>query len=264
MNTSSASQNIIFVHIPRTGGTSFKYILTRALAKKSQYKLKQWIPFPETLYKSNFTLVHGHMNWPIPHKTKATIISIVRDPVDRIISLYKYLCLQSLDRFSPTDINNFDKIPDLRDLQLNFSFSKHAPVLHKFIFQKPSIIEFCDFWRPTVINQQTKIIAGVYFDGGETLYKDDNDLYQRALRNIEASDCIIGNTANLGKLVEYCSNKFNFSYNKIADINKTSLKLNIAASVRNEIMKLNLYDKYLYDHCEKLFDKKFSKFKNND
>jgi hypothetical protein len=257
MNTSSSSQKIIFVHIPRTGGTSFKHILTSALSKESQLKLKQWVIFPENLYESNFTLIHGHMNWPIPNKTNALIVSIVRNPVERIISLYKYLCLERLDRFSKDDLNNLNQIPDLRNLQSTFNFPKHSPIIHKFILGKPSITDFCHFWKPPVSNQQTKIIAGMYFESGKTKYKDDNELYCKALQNIEESNCIIGTTDNLPVFAKYCSKKLGIQYNEIPHINRTTLKIRVSEAEIKEILSLNLLDNHLYEYCSNRFKKSY-------
>jgi len=87
----------IFVHIPKTGGKSFRYILMNQFEKCNGFKLSnperiEWISqqTPEDLLR--FDLIHGHFPYyflpPMPKRFK--FFTILRDPIERIISQYNY------------------------------------------------------------------------------------------------------------------------------------------------------------------------------
>lgn len=101
MNSPAESpQTVFFIHIPKCAGTSFNIIL------KNMYPPEVIYPIDNSRYehsseefkrlssheKAHLTLVFGHMYYGLysfmPHK--ASHVTILRDPVKRLVSLYNY------------------------------------------------------------------------------------------------------------------------------------------------------------------------------
>lgn len=106
-NKSGAQIELLSVHIPKTAGTSFRKTLTEVygenavlrvdLPPKSQIDPEDPFDPLKGKIKKDVRVLHGHFNakrlrefYPaIP--TDVTMITWVRDPVDRVISNYYYL-----------------------------------------------------------------------------------------------------------------------------------------------------------------------------
>ena len=76
----------VFVHIPRTGGSSFISMLSEHFEPIESLKVKSWDP-DETDINGRHKFVHGHMNLlPPSGNDEAVYLSIIREPVQRIVS----------------------------------------------------------------------------------------------------------------------------------------------------------------------------------
>jgi len=90
---------IIFLHIPRTGGTTFRDILERFYHPKNVIEIKKFIESEKiikTLTKeeqSKIKLIKGHLNFGIHEwiDGECKYITFLRDPIKRIISTFKYV-----------------------------------------------------------------------------------------------------------------------------------------------------------------------------
>jgi len=92
---------LIFLHIPKTGGTTLHSIIGRQYAPKVTFtilgfdlpqRIKEFLALPPE-QREKIRLLKGHIPYGL-HKhlsVPATYITILRDPVDRIISLYYYI-----------------------------------------------------------------------------------------------------------------------------------------------------------------------------
>ena len=87
--------NLIFYHIPKTGGTTLKYFI-KNLYNGNYIELLghfHWIKYYKKIKKSNSSLfITGHRCFGIHKwlKNKTIYITILRDPLERAISLYKF------------------------------------------------------------------------------------------------------------------------------------------------------------------------------
>jgi len=99
--------DLLSMHIPRTAGTSFKNTLRENYGKKLCLVYGNKWPYPNRGY----TVVHGHFHVQRMHEKfpQAKIITWVRHPVDRLVSLYLY--------WKKTDLN-------LNDIQLKIKSGK--------------------------------------------------------------------------------------------------------------------------------------------
>ena len=96
------SKTVIFIHIPKAAGTTFKEILWRQYGYRNSFKvqpsertqpsLDKFRQFPESK-KSRFRLIYGHMPFGL-HRwlpQSAAYITILRNPVERVSSEYYYV-----------------------------------------------------------------------------------------------------------------------------------------------------------------------------
>ena len=91
------ASTIIFLHIPKTGGTSLQNILLRKYSKdqtvtNAHTKLEELSSWTESK-KNNIRYMQGHFSFGA-HKLlpqKCEYLTMLRDPIDRVISHYYFL-----------------------------------------------------------------------------------------------------------------------------------------------------------------------------
>ena len=91
---------LIFLHIPKTGGTTLHGLLSRNFTEKEQHYVQpdvsrsraelEQLPAAE---RAQLRLLHGHMafGWHALLPTPVTYCTFVREPVDRVVSHYNYV-----------------------------------------------------------------------------------------------------------------------------------------------------------------------------
>lgn len=84
---------VVFVHIPKTAGTTIRSLLKAALPKSYDIDgpddLRRFIELPQA-QRDAFDLIAGHMPYGIHQylTVKARYVTFLRDPVERVVSSY--------------------------------------------------------------------------------------------------------------------------------------------------------------------------------
>ena len=142
MKTSDKDQLIIFLHIPKTAGTSLRDIIERNFDEKAIFTIdgknpRESIKLFNSLKsadKASFSLVQGHGEFgaikDLPQK-QIKYITFVRNPVERVLSYYSYI--------------------------LSDSFKRPQAEVAESMSLKKYLISKCD-WQMN--NHQTRMIAG--------------------------------------------------------------------------------------------------------
>lgn len=232
---SLGNQTIIFLHIKKTAGTTLRNIILRnhhpsetfiidhAFGYHHLHDLKNLSPHS----KKNIKMVTGHIPFGI-HKHipgKSTYITLLRDPVDRVISYY-YHILKHLDHYQ-----------------------------HQWL--KANKITLAQFARSHNIkeigNAQVRQIAGIW-DNPNQKHLNQDDLLKKALENIEKHFLLVGITELFTESLVLLKEKLHWQDCRFIPMNINSNRLrkeDISSEIQTIIAETNALDVQLYDYAQK-------------
>ena len=228
-------QLLIFIHIPKTAGTTLSDVL------KQQYKKSDIITihgtveenvekFQEKYYQNQNTvrLIKGHMTYGL-HKVldcPYTYITVLRNPVSRIISVYYYL------------------------LQSNLHPQHH-------LVKGKTLAEFVSSGTAHN-NGQTRFIAGQYnpSDRGQSI-----NLLERAKNNLKENFTVVGLTERFDETLMLLKRKLDWVYmplyvkqNKSKKPDKATITEDTVTLIQNQ----NSLDIELYQYATEIFEHRLS------
>lgn len=231
---------ILFLHIPKNGGTTFHSIIERFYEKENIFTIKvvdsyfmntgQFIKLTDSQRK-DILLLKGHFNFGF-HKYlfgKYKYITFLRIPSQRVLSYYNYVC------------------------------SKENHRLHKQVIENR--MTFMDFVRNInqhdLNNAQVRLISGI----------DDEPKFmlEKALENIEKHFSFVGLTEYYDQSLVMLKKMYNWGMPYYSTLNKTSRGNNIkdfVPEIIEEVNYLNEADNLLYDSVCRNFKSLCDKFPN--
>ncbi|MFC3886617.1 sulfotransferase family 2 domain-containing protein [Bacillus songklensis] len=216
------NKTLIYLHIPKTGGQTLKAIIKKQYPNDKVWrfhkdgKTKQLVRDPDQylclIGHRNFG-IHRHLNKP------STYITMLRDPIERVISIYYYLLR------SPGH-NLYNKVKDI-------SFGD-------FVFDKR-------FQRQTE-NLQTLFISGT----------SSNDL-STAKNNLREYFSVVGIMERFDESLFLMSQEFgweNIEYEKKNVTQNRPSREQFPKEVIDTLKKKNELDFELYEYGKELFEEK--------
>lgn len=233
-------KNLIFLHIPKNGGTTLTSILTRYFDESNTFNIK--VLDSENMNTIDFLSLHnaerkrirlltGHMNFGMDEFLEGTsdYITFLRDPVERAVSFFYY---------SKNDPKN----------RLYNIIHKNNWTLYEFLKNVK---------EKDISNAQVRLISGIN-DNPELMLK-------KAVENIEKHFSFIGFQEQFDESLIVLCNKYKWSlpyYKKRKVTLNRPLVEDIDAQTINLIMQLNKEDILLYNHCREKFNSHLYSIKN--
>lgn len=228
-------QKIIFLHIPKTAGSSLNFILLKIYGLKKMFfitykKQQDFIDLPAD--KINYyDVILGHHSFGIHKYISSDIkyITFLRDPVSKVISYYHYAKRNQFHRFYK--IINDENI---------------------------SIEEFVrnDKHFNPVYNDQTKRLAGLKTKTNNELITKET--LKEAIYNIDNHFAVAGITERFDESILLMKKELGWSYPTYIKQNvakKSEKKDEITEDIKQLIIEKNQYDIELYNYVNEKLDK---------
>ena len=259
-----SKQSLIFLHIPKTAGTTLHQIIEKQYESTSILKIgintqkciDKFKNLPEK-EREKFRVIKGHMAFGLHEflPQPCTYITMLRDPIDRVISSYYYVL--------------------------------RAPVhyLHEYVTtttsRQMSLKDFvCSGICTDLDNGQTRRLAGVSvgrLSGSQTVNfgESSTELLEKAKENLTNYFSVVGTLGKFDEFLLLAKQSFGWSncyYARQNVTNKRPLKEQISEDTLETIEKYNQLDIQLYkfvqdtfqQHIEKQpphFDRELEKFR---
>ena len=236
MKESGKNQLIIFVHIPKTAGTSLRVIIERNFdrqviftidGRNPQKSIKQFNQLSQE-EKSSFSLVQGHGEFGalrnLPHR-QIKYITFVRDPVERVLSYYSYI--------------------------LSDAFRRPQAEIAEGMSLKDYMLSRSD-WQ--VNNHQTRMIAG---NVGPEYGACNEEVLERAKNNIINYFHFVGLAEQFDRSILAMSKSLGWRTPFYKSLNRTNKRINqetIDEDVKDLIRNENRFDLQLYDFVQSRFE----------
>ena len=231
---------VVFLHIPKTAGSTLSAVFERLYSGKPQFlagrhgqsHIKDCLNFvnlPEEV-RSEYRYVTGHIEMPVVAAVpgKPFVFTFLRDPWDRLVSLYQYV--------------------------------KRTPSHHKHSWIKEhnsSLEEFVQFCRwDELCNGMTRRLAGF-----NLAKSNDKRILQLAITNVLKYFSYVGIQESFDKSLFCLGQLLDLDitlllYKKINVNPKNSQALKIDSTIKNRIMAMNALDYELYGFFRKQFQAK--------
>ncbi len=245
--TAVPTARIVHLHVPKTAGTAFR----SAFEKASGGKLRICPHFTEKKFSTidcgQFDFFSGHFGFKTASELGGQIITVVRRPADRFVSLYYFwrqLYEKGIDRSNRTTLaskyplSEFVKIRDEPSLLEAFYNTMTWQIAH----------------GSSLAQRREVRMAG----------KTDDDVIQLAIANI-ATFSLVGLQEQLSLFAEAMAHKFSVALN-IRKVNVTARDHpaadDIGTATIRAIRDWTFMDEQLYAHVDELVSKSASEQKS--
>lgn len=233
-------ENLIFLHIPKNGGTTFEPILMRYFKSNEIFNIKVLSPTSmntlefvemDEIQKSKIRLLTGHMRFGMHESLigETNYITFLRRPVDRAVSFYYFVLQNPKHRLYDTIVKN-----------------KWS--LYDFVLKSK---------EPDISNTQIRLLSGI---------SDSNELMlEKALYNVENHFSMVGFLDKFNESLILLKHLYSWKsiYYKKKNVNKKSVLVDsIDKEVIDAINEINKEDNILYDICEEKFKNQLKEISN--
>jgi len=255
--------HIVFLHLPKTAGTTLRYIIDPHFAESDICPLYNRSEFEGINSQSidEFQYTRGHIPYELLEKiitSKRTWITMLRDPIERYISQFYFLQAKPVTlptlcvRYTEDDVQTFSS--------MTLSEFVNSP---SFIFNLASR-DVQARWLATTIN----------FDSpAEWLHAFNESLTRETDINIDLGLERLSGFDLIGLTERFQDSLFMLSYFfcwppvlRAGKLNVTTGKPrrdNLSKSIVDRIVELNVSDQLLYVHAKQIFDKRFKQMSHD-
>jgi Galactose-3-O-sulfotransferase len=229
-------RTVIFLHIPKTGGTTFCKILQRKYAPKEtrtfngdrhHAEIERFVNSVES-ERSKYRLIQGHLHFGLHEFVPgdSTYVTCLREPIARALSFYSHVRTRS-DHYLHRRL--IDERLDLKGL-----LNQHG--------------------TPELFNHQTRMIAG---RGKNSNSEVDRSTLERAKENLVTKFCFVGLTEQFDASLILLSRMFGWNAPLYIKRNVTSRKIDpesVDAETSRLLRQANALDLELHEFARTLFE----------
>jgi len=230
MQTTAAAEAIIFLHVPKTAGTTLNRLI------EWEYDLFEMYSVDPVFFKwsaahlrklskerlRRIRVFKGHMLFGLHEAIPqpATYITVLRDPIERVLSAFYFMRSYKLH-------------------PLYWKFKRENWTLEDFVRRSPRT------------NVQCKIIAGAVYEDPCT-----PEIFEQAKHNLRQHFSVVGLSERFEESLALMKLRFGWKLKSYTSFNVTRprpKKRDLAQSTLELITEKNSFDIMFYDYCAKLF-----------
>jgi len=234
-------KNIIFVHIPKTAGKSVRKSLEKEIEKNSIFPEHDQGSILAAMKNESHDHFLGHVgaSFALGYKPNDHFVfTFLRNPVDRLISLYNF--------FHGLDLNTTDS-----DFTMKFAHESSAEDF--FSSHDPRVLSYID-------NTQTwQLAIGADFMTRKRFsHMDDQDLLELARSNIMKMN-FCGITEHTTKSIELLGQLLNMPLveNHINTSNTATRFEDLSSDARERLLQYTTLDNILYEEQKRNFERQY-------
>ena len=242
-NTRIPVPNIIFIHIPKTGGSTLRSVFKKNTRPehaifldgiKPKKSITELLSAPSHIL-SKTNLIYGHLDFGLHEQInkKPVYLTMLRHPVERVVSHYYY------------------------------AKNHEVHILHGAIHKKKlSLLDFVSSGISTEMdNLQTRMLTGTSFYGNNEIPYGGctQKMAEKAFSNLETNFLAYGIMEKFNWSVLYFGKILNWNKSTFIRHNKGNTerqRIKLSQAEYSKIASINKYDMYLYEKAKKRFVEK--------
>jgi hypothetical protein len=234
--TGKAEQTVIFLHIPKTAGTTLHRIIERhyppehvfSLGPMAQESIREFKNLSEAR-RAEIRMLKGHMGFGLHEFVPgpSTYFTLLREPIDRVISFYYFVC------------------------------RTHQHYLYDFV--QSGHIGLKDFVEShatfMVDNAQTRMLSGVWLEVG--FGECTKETLEQAKRNLRESFTVVSLTEKFDETLVLLRRAFGWEKLFYTRQNVTAnrpQKSDLSSDTLDTLADVNQLDIELYQYATELFE----------
>jgi hypothetical protein len=266
--------NFYYLHIPKTAGTTFTAYLDKHFADNEIFPYKVWDEVLEDIHSrpdlSNYKLVRGHFGYGMYryYDTPPLTITILRDPVERVISLFHHIKLESenyrnMEKHGSRKYSHFvdDSHLEFINKETTFEEALEHPELRDLFSngQTKHIGKDLDIYHRAQIGNIVPSEFSLSIDSEFRKLEDQEQLYRDALENLYTLS-FVGVQEDMEKNLKRMRKKWKFftkptKIDRLMTFPNRPKREDFSESVIKKLEKLHELDFAIYEEAKKIIRK---------